>query len=127
MIPIKMSQFVKSGLIYYLALYFIEHFRINNFILFLIQKNCLKIHNHFIIVIYRMEKNDKIVILKLKKITIVSLIFMSVELCGGYFAHSIAIMADAFHLLSDVFAYVISLYAVLLSYKKAPKYLAFGY
>ena len=36
-------------------------------------------------------------------------------------------MADAFHLLSDVLAYVISLYAVLLSYKKAPKYLAFGY
>jgi cation diffusion facilitator family transporter len=74
-----------------------------------------------------MEKSDKIVILKLKKITVVSLIFMTVELCGGYFAHSIAIMADAFHLLSDVFAYVISLYAVLLSYKKAPKYLAFGY
>jgi len=74
-----------------------------------------------------MEKSDKIVILKLKKITVVSLIFMTVEILGGYFAHSIAIMADAFHLMSDVFAYVISLYAVLLSYKHAPKYLAFGY
>lgn len=36
-------------------------------------------------------------------------------------------MADAFHLISDVLAYVISLYAVLLSYKPAPKFLAFGY
>lgn len=74
-----------------------------------------------------MEKADKIVILKLKKITIISLIFMTIEILGGYYAHSIAIMADAFHLLSDVLAYVISLYAVLLSYKLAPKFLAFGY
>lgn len=36
-------------------------------------------------------------------------------------------MADAFHLLSDVIAYVISLYAVLLANKVAPKYLTFGY
>ena len=46
---------------------------------------------------------------------------------GGALAHSIAIMADAFHLLSDVIAYVISLYAVLLSKRIAPKHLAFGY
>jgi Co/Zn/Cd efflux system component len=52
---------------------------------------------------------------------------MSIEILGGALAHSIAIMADAFHLLSDVIAYVISLYAVLLSTKKAPKYLTFGY
>jgi Co/Zn/Cd efflux system component len=36
-------------------------------------------------------------------------------------------MADAFHLLSDVIAYVISLYSVLLGTKLAPKYLTFGY
>lgn len=52
---------------------------------------------------------------------------MSIQILGGALAHSIAIMADAFHLLSDVIAYVISLYAVLLSTKQAPKYLTFGY
>jgi cation diffusion facilitator family transporter len=46
---------------------------------------------------------------------------------GGYYAHSIAILADAFHLLSDVLAYVISLYAVLMSYRASPRYLTFGY
>ena len=64
-----------------------------------------------------MEQSDKIVISKLKKIAIISLIFMAIEIAGGILAHSIAILADAFHLLSDVFAYSISLYAVLLSKK----------
>lgn len=74
-----------------------------------------------------MEQTDKIVISKLKKIAVISLIFMTIEIVGGALAHSIAIMADAFHLLSDVIAYVISLYAVLLSKKLATKYLPFGY
>lgn len=74
-----------------------------------------------------MEQSDKIVVSKLKTIALVSLIFMSIEIVGGALAHSIAIMADAFHLLSDVIAYVISLYAVLLSKRMAPKHLTFGY
>lgn len=74
-----------------------------------------------------MDQTDRIVISKLKKIAIISLVFMTVELVGGALANSIAIMADAFHLLSDVIAYMISLYAVLLSKRIAPKHLAFGY
>jgi len=65
-----------------------------------------------------MNQIDNDVILKLKKITIISIIFMIIEIIGGYYANSIAIFADAFHLLSDVFAYIISLYAVLLSSKQ---------
>lgn len=42
-------------------------------------------------------------------------------------ANSVAILADAFHLLSDVLAYVISLQAVLMSYKKPPFFMTFGY
>lgn len=42
-------------------------------------------------------------------------------------AHSVAILADAFHLLSDVLAYVISLQAVHYSYKIPPKFMTFGY
>lgn len=74
-----------------------------------------------------MEQSDKVVVHKLKKIAIISFIFMTIEILGGALAGSIAIMADAFHLLSDVIAYVISLYAVLLSKRIAPKHFAFGY
>ena len=52
---------------------------------------------------------------------------MAIELLGGYYAHSIAILSDAFHLLSDVLAYIISLSAVLMSMRKAPFFLTFGY
>lgn len=73
------------------------------------------------------SEEDKIVMRKLKCITIISMIFMFVEILGGLMANSVAILADAFHLLSDVFAYVISLQAVHYSYKIPPKYLSFGY
>ena len=57
-----------------------------------------------------------------------SLLFMTIELVGGYLANSIAIFADAFHLLSDVFAYLISLGAVWLSTRpNSPKQLTFGW
>lgn len=74
-----------------------------------------------------MKGVDRIVVDKLKKITVISFCFMLVEILGGYYANSIAIFADAFHLLSDVLAYVISLVAVLMSYKASPKGLTFGY
>lgn len=64
---------------------------------------------------------------KLKKITAISLCFMVLEIVGGYVANSIAIMADAFHLLSDVLAYIISLYAVYMSSRAGPPHLTFGY
>ena len=70
---------------------------------------------------------DQIVMKKLKCITIVSLLFMSIEILGGILANSVAILADAFHLLSDVLAYIISLQAVHFSYKIPPKYMSFGY
>ena len=74
-----------------------------------------------------MNREDQEVIRKLKLISVVSVVFMSIEILGGLLANSIAIMADAFHLLSDVLAYVISLQAVLMSHKVAPLHLTFGY
>ena len=74
-----------------------------------------------------MSKENNEVASKLIKITVLSLLFMAAELIGGYLANSIAIWSDAFHLLSDVLAYVISLVAVLLSEKKSPVYLSFGW
>jgi cation diffusion facilitator family transporter len=52
---------------------------------------------------------------------------MTIEILGGIMANSVAILADAFHLLSDVLAYVISLQAVLMSYRATPGYMTFGY
>lgn len=52
---------------------------------------------------------------------------MVVEIVGGILAGSIAILADAFHLLSDVLAYSISLQAVLMSKKPPTPKLTFGY
>lgn len=75
-----------------------------------------------------MDKEHQEVSAKLIKIACMSLIFMGVELVGGYLANSIAIFADAFHLLSDVLAYLISLGAVWLSTRhQSPVYLTFGW
>lgn len=73
------------------------------------------------------EEEDRHVVYKLKCISVISLTFMTVEIVGGLMANSIAILSDAFHLLSDVLAYMISLQAVLMSHRKAPAYLTFGY
>jgi cation diffusion facilitator family transporter len=74
-----------------------------------------------------MNGEDKVVVSKLKQIAVISLVFMTVEIVGGVLANSISILADAFHLLSDVLAYMISLFAVLMSYKSSSKTLTFGY
>ena len=64
---------------------------------------------------------------KLKQITLISLSFMAVEMIGGYYAHSVAIFADAFHLLSDVLAYIVSLAAVVMSSRPPTPQLPYGY
>ena len=75
-----------------------------------------------------MDKEHQEVSQKLIKITLMSLLFMTIELIGGYLANSIAIFADAFHLLSDVLAYLISLGAVWLSTRpNPPRQLTFGW
>lgn len=52
---------------------------------------------------------------------------MTVELIGGYIAHSLAIMSDAAHLLTDLTGFAISIIAVTLSKKGATKQYSFGY
>ncbi|KAG5461584.1 MAG: hypothetical protein BJ554DRAFT_6204 [Olpidium bornovanus] len=48
-------------------------------------------------------------------------VFFVVELCGGLFAGSLALLSDSFHLLSDCVSFVISLLAIRLSRKKSTK------
>ena len=52
---------------------------------------------------------------------------MTVEIVGGIYANSLAILTDAAHLLSDISAFGISIMALRLGMKKAPKSFTFGY
>ncbi|KAF9408367.1 hypothetical protein BGZ94_002337 [Podila epigama] len=64
---------------------------------------------------------------KLIFVTILCLCFFTVEMVGGYFAKSLALMSDAFHLLSDVVSFMVSLIAIWLSEQPATKRHSFGY
>jgi zinc transporter 1 len=51
-----------------------------------------------------------------------------VEIIVGYAVHSIALIADAFHMLSDVIALVVALYAIQLAKKKSTaSHLTYGW
>ena len=52
---------------------------------------------------------------------------MVIEFIGGYIAHSIAIMSDAAHLLSDFLGFFISIIGLTISKKQATKKMSFGY
>merc|ERR1719410_3214808 len=54
-------------------------------------------------------------------------VFMIAELTGGYIAHSIALMSDALHLLSDCGGLMISVIALWMSQKEATNKLTYGY
>jgi len=64
---------------------------------------------------------------KLLRATFISTVFMLVEVVGGYFSGSLAIMTDAAHLLSDIASFLVSLVALYLAQKKATSTLTFGY
>lgn len=62
---------------------------------------------------------------KLKKILTVCTIFMLIELVGAYYSHSIAILSDACHLLSDMLGFIISLSSIYIS-EKSSQFRTFG-
>ncbi|KAI9478662.1 MAG: cation efflux protein [Benjaminiella poitrasii] len=53
--------------------------------------------------------------------------FFATELVAGYFANSLALMSDAFHLLSDVASFIVALVAIYLAEKPATKRHTFGF
>jgi len=59
--------------------------------------------------------------------TVFTMIFMVLEIVGGYIAGSLAIMTDAAHLLTDVAAMLLSLVAMHLASRPANKSHTFGY
>ncbi|EIE83804.1 hypothetical protein RO3G_08509 [Rhizopus delemar RA 99-880] len=54
-------------------------------------------------------------------------VFFTTELIAGYFANSLALMSDAFHLLSDVASFIVALVAIYLAEKPPTKKHTFGF
>ena len=64
---------------------------------------------------------------KLIIVLLTSLVFIGVEIVGGYYANSIAIMSDAAHIASDVIGFGISILALKIAHKNANNTYTFGY
>ncbi|KAK5886999.1 hypothetical protein CesoFtcFv8_017976 [Champsocephalus esox] len=64
---------------------------------------------------------------KLIMAAVVSLVFMTGEVVGGYFAQSLAIMTDAAHLLTDVCSISISCFSLWLSSRPKTDSMTFGW
>lgn len=64
---------------------------------------------------------------KLYVASAICLVFMIGEIIGGYLAHSLAIMTDAAHLLTDFASMLISLFSLWVSSRPATKTMNFGW
>ena len=64
---------------------------------------------------------------KLTLVCIICLVFMIIEVIGGYLANSIAIMSDAAHLLSDFLGFIISILSIYISRRVATTEMSFGF
>ncbi|XP_019911631.1 zinc transporter 2 isoform X2 [Esox lucius] len=74
------------------------------------------------------ENHDKLLAKKKLYIaSIVCLIFMIGEIIGGYLAHSLAIMTDAAHLLTDFGSMMVSLFSLWISTRPSTKTMTFGW
>lgn len=75
----------------------------------------------------QMEAVNFKVISKLTKISIFCLIFMLIQLLGGYMANSLAIMTDAAHLFSDLSGFIVSIISLYIATRPANFELTYGY
>nr|WLQ25299.1 solute carrier family 30 member 2 [Ctenopharyngodon idella] len=74
------------------------------------------------------ESHEKLIAKKKLYIaSIVCLVFMIGEVIGGYLAHSLAIMTDAAHLLTDFGSMMVSLFSLWISSRPPTKRMNFGW
>ncbi|KAL2073251.1 hypothetical protein VTL71DRAFT_10575 [Oculimacula yallundae] len=65
---------------------------------------------------------------RLSIIIAISFCFFVAEISVGFYTHSLALVADAFHYMNDLMGFIVALVAVRISMKeKAPKGLSFGW
>jgi cobalt-zinc-cadmium efflux system protein len=57
----------------------------------------------------------------------ITLLFMLIEAAGGWFANSLALLSDAAHMLTDVGAMLLSLFAIWVSRRPSNNKMTFGY
>ena len=55
------------------------------------------------------------------------ILFMTIEFVGGILSHSLAIMTDAAHILSDFCGFMISIISICISFKPANQSMTYGY
>lgn len=79
------------------------------------------LHNHEHSYACKKNKNGLLIVL------VFTTIYMVAEFVGGYFTNSLALMADAGHMLGDVASLGLSFFALWLSGQKAPITKTFGY
>ncbi|KAL7073047.1 hypothetical protein ACQ4LE_008331 [Meloidogyne hapla] len=60
-------------------------------------------------------------------IALLTLIFISIEVIGGWLAHSLAIMTDAFHMISDLSSFIVSILAIRLSRRQPNARHSYGF
>jgi Co/Zn/Cd efflux system component len=59
-----------------------------------------------------MAKSNRKAMKKLVCVTVLTLIFVTIEVIGGIWSNSIAVISDAAHLLSDVLGIGVSIWAL---------------
>uniref|UniRef100_A0A915CY06 Cation efflux protein transmembrane domain-containing protein n=1 Tax=Ditylenchus dipsaci TaxID=166011 RepID=A0A915CY06_9BILA len=69
------------------------------------------------------RRNERVLII----ISCLTFVFIIAELVGGYLGNSLAIMTDAFHMMSDLAGFLISILAIRLSRKKPTAKFSFGF
>jgi len=72
-------------------------------------------------------KDNADVVSVLTRVCIICTMFMLVELVGGYWANSVAVISDALHLSIDIVGYIIQITSAVLATKKSTKTMNFGY
>lgn len=73
------------------------------------------------------QKKNRKALKKLIFVTILTLIFMTIEIIGGWIANSIAIMSDAAHLISDVIGIGFSIVGLCIATKHSNEKYSWGY
>ncbi|KAI1711820.1 cation efflux family domain-containing protein [Ditylenchus destructor] len=71
----------------------------------------------------RSRRDERVLIL----ISVLTFLFIVAEIIGGYLAHSLAIMTDAFHMISDLVSFLISILAIHLARRPPTAKYSFGY
>lgn len=54
-------------------------------------------------------------------------VFMLIELAGGIIGHSLAVMSDALHMLTDVFSFALAIYATVVSKQASTSRFSYGF